>query len=387
MIKGSAQACGTYPIPVRSVWLFGERKLIYWCCFCLSFVSMAGCASSLPAPQIQHLQWSQSSAVLQTGCSSPGMSSLPQVVVFGHLPPKKKMRALVVLVHGLGTNARIWHLPGYASLVSLLYNDGFGVFLLDYSTSSVWGCPGVDRSENRGLSFDSLANELVAVLSILRRQEPDLSFYGVGFDVGGTALYQAVGKTPGLVEGVVGLAAPLSFGGWNRAMDGLVEQLSSHPNQPLDWQRLKDKTPSGMPAVVFEQSLLSSQLASDRWQAFYRLAQAPLSGTLVETLPERAGPVLFSRSLVGRLAEQKALALLVVTSPADGLAPPWQTDPAVFGLRRNNIERHYLTRANGQPIEFGHLDLVLHQAAQKEVYPLIHGWLKKQWQTGMLANK
>jgi hypothetical protein len=81
--------------------------------------------------------------------------------------------------------------------------------------------------------------------------------------------------------------------------------------------------------------------------------------------------------LAGLAADLAAagLPLLAIVSPSDGLAPPWQADPAALGARWPGLTRRYLTRANGASREYGHLDLVLCPEAAAEVAEYALDWL------------
>jgi hypothetical protein len=124
--------------------------------------------------------------------------------------------------------------------------------------------------------------------------------------------------------------------------------------------------------------LLSTGLPPELRSSFYERATQPMGETFLASLatlpaPEAPAP----NELTAALAAASRLKLLVLLAPADGQAPAWQCDPAAFEVRRDNIEREYLTRASGTDREYNHLDLLLQADAASEVFPLIADWLAR----------
>ena len=232
---------------------------------------------------------------------------------------------LVVLIPGAGTDARVFDLPG-ASLEASLRDAGHEVRVLD----------GHDR--------------LTAKLRTI-----DRDFYAVGLDLGGTAAYLAAPDLPRM-RGVVGIGAPVAFGGATAALRHLFRV------RPRAWKDAPAK------AV---RVLLGTGWRSETAEAFPR---APLS--LERWAGLDGGRPVPQAAAIGALRARRDLDVLVVTAPADGLAPPWMCDPAAFGLDRDNIEVTWVSRANGFSFDYRHLDLLLHPNAPGEIHPLIERWLR-----------
>jgi pimeloyl-ACP methyl ester carboxylesterase len=232
--------------------------------------------------------------------------------------------ALVVLVPGVGTDGRVFDLPG-ASLVNSLEHAGHDVMVLD--------------------SHLGLAAKLHRI---------DQPFYVVGLDLGGTTAYLAAPETPRML-GVVGIGAPIAFGGATSAMRHLFK------TRPASWRDAPDRAVQVLLGTGWRRSTADAfprvPLSLDRW--------AGLDGG--RSVPKAAA--------LDALRERPKLRVLVITAPADGVAPPWMCDPAAFELKRPGLTSVWVTRANGFSMEYRHLDLLLHPRAPGEIHPLIERWL------------
>jgi hypothetical protein len=186
--------------------------------------------------------------------------------------------------------------------------------------------------------------ELQAVLTLVAEEHPTLRRVGVGHGVGGTAVMTVGAAKRGLLHAVVGIGAPLSFARATAAFIAL--HAIGH-----GWDRAYDHSgPNGQS--------LGALLLSDRLPATPHLWAAG-SAKLLPAAEELTAEIGTIAPLVELLRERADLPGLFLMSPKDGYAPPWQSDPGALGLRRDNMERHYLARANGSDREYGHLDLIL----------------------------
>ena len=124
--------------------------------------------------------------LLLLGCSA---RPAPKTTDAGVHFPRADALGVVVLVPGVGTDARVFDLPG-ASLARSLWNAGYEVRVLrDHHAVA----PALRAATRAGLPL-----------------------YAVGLDLGGTAAYLAAPEVPALT-GVVGIGAPVAFGGATRA--------------------------------------------------------------------------------------------------------------------------------------------------------------------------
>ncbi len=273
----------------------------------------------------------------------------------------------MVLVHGLGTNAELWDLPGRGGLAPELWRAGFEVYSLDWSGAAV--------------SLDLLTERIGGALARIRAAAAQRPLFAIGHGIGGTALYEIAAAEPESVAGLVQLSAPLTFDGRTAAFAALLRAPEHLGAASVTWAQLRDLhlLPSTAADGSFERTLLFSAPLAKVRELFYDHVDAPTSRVLLASLaPLAESEAIRPGGLAARLAKHPALPMLVFVAPGDGLAPPWQCDPAVLDLRRDNIERHYLTRANGTAGEYNHLDLLLHPDASREVFPAVIDWLDER---------
>lgn len=337
-----------------------------------------GCRSAAPVPLLGYSPLVAGTARLLPACPVLGTENAdlgsPWMAVYEY--PRSDPAGVVLLVHGLGTNAHLWDLPGFGGLAPRLWQEGYAVFSVDHSSASRRGCPSSRAVANQGEGLESLAAHLGSLLIELGRRFPGRPLFAIGHDMGGTALYLAAGAKEVPIQGVVGIAAPLSTVQGTRAQAAVLEQARRYQDAGVDWEYLGHLQPEGFPAHGdLERALLFRSLPPARKAAFYRFATAPLPDALLSSLNESGPSPLPTRALLDGLSARPELAVLVLLSPSDGLCPPWQADPATLGLRRTNIQRLYFTRANGHEMEYSHFDLLLHPAAAGDVFPAVLSFL------------
>lgn len=95
----------------------------------------------------------------------------------------------VLLVHGLASNARLWH--GVASLLS---KDGHPVAAVDQRGH------GMSSKPDQGYDFDTLISDLVSVIDYLSWDRPPVL---AGQSMGGNVVLQLAATHPSVVSGVV----------------------------------------------------------------------------------------------------------------------------------------------------------------------------------------
>lgn len=328
------------------------------------FALLTACSGLQPVePVVYQVPETGGSADLVLSAQTPEFPTLPVV----HAYPVHEPLASVVLVHGLGTNAAIWDLPETGRLARRIWRAGYAVYA-------------VDLNFTRGASSLRQAREkLRVVLKAILRKHRQKKVIGVGFDIGGTLLYQILhGESPPL-HGVVGMGAQVGFGGYSRALKALFQGSQAGA---LTWPMLDGVTLVNAPNTEggISELLLSSTLPEKSRFAFYRLGLAGMPRTILTelaTLGQGHHVPVLDPVLAGRKTTQE-LPMLAIMAPGDGLAPPWQCDLGAFGLDHKLSQSVYLTRANGESMEFNHLDLLLHPAAEREVFPLVMDWLAEQ---------
>jgi len=319
---------------------------------CVALLALTACATP-PAPVA--LVYQGTSLVPCPGAEGEGTA------VYTY--PVEDPDGVVLLVHGLGTNAHVWSLPD-GGLAAELWHEGFTVYSLDFNGGGE--CLGATAQ-----SLAEIETSITQVAAALKARHPSLPLWGIGFDIGGTTLARAAAREGSALAGVALFGAPLSFGGASRAFLALLETDS-----PSFGRVRKRVPPEFATGSTFEEVLLSRSLSPEKWERFYDTATAPIPPGLAADLLSRANTDVPTRSgIIDGLAGRPSLPVLVIIATADGMAPNWQVDPATFGLRRDNITRRYLTKANGTAVEYNHLDMLLHPEAEDDVWEEVVDWL------------
>ena len=283
----------------------------------------------------------------------------------------KQPRGVVVFVHGLGTNAQVWELPGIGGLATAVWRLGYLVYTVDMQGAGDSWREGIfaDRPDDSTVRLWSRHVELV--LGQLAARHPALPLVGVGHGIGGTALYHALGSGFDGLSGLVAIGAPLDFGRATRAFDLLLTMPDRLGLPAVAWRQLAgvQLAPQFATRRGFEGLLLSEHLPDDVRRAFYRSVSSHMSRSLLRSIREQSSgrEVATRNALVDALGKSKLPPILMLTAPSDGTAPPWQCDPAGLGLRRSEFERRYVTQSNGDSMEYNHLDLLLHPRARRDV--------------------
>ena len=287
-------------------------------------------------------------------------------VVYGY--PVQQPKAVVVLVHGLGTRAAVWDLPETGRLARRIWRAGYAVYTLDLNFSEATNSLSVTRTN------------LQNVLRAISRTHREHKLFGIGHDIGGTLLYQILADSHSCLDGVIGLGAQVGFGGYSKAIQALLNAGDSRTR--LMWPMLDAMTISkNSPGdVSVSELLLSSSLPEKTRVAFYGKALSTMPATLLQEISAlgRDEPVPVLDPVLALQHQHITQPVLAIMAPSDGLAPPWQCDPGAFGLGKGSMRAVYLTRANGESMEYNHLDMLLHPLASREVFPLVMDWLSEQ---------
>lgn len=256
--------------------------------------------------------------------------------------PPAEPRATVVLVPGLGTNGLVFDLPGAGGLAPALVRLGYRVVAAE-------------------LPADADLAAATAALDRLAARSAGPTI-GLGLDLGGTALYGATGY-----DALITLGAPIASGGFSPAMRRVLTAAGAPT-----WRTFARDTLRGTPLTRI---VLTDGLPDHVHRPLRRSAFAPMPSALRDAWyrPGADRPVPHPLPVLDALRRPRPT--LCVLSPADALAPPWQCDPAAFGVRHDALTRLYPTRANGFEREYPHLDLAIHPDARREIWPQIFAWL------------
>lgn len=332
---------------------------------CLILFSLVACSG---LKTIEPVAYQVSQSTRSADLEVAGQLKTPEhPVLYGY--PVHDPAAVVVLVHGLGTNAAIWDLPETGKLARRIWRAGYAVYSVDLNFVS---------------AQDSLAKtreHLAQALTAIERRHRGKKVFGIGHDIGGTLLYQILfDKNSSTLDGLIGLGAQIGFGGYSKAVKKLFE--AGQGADSVTWPML-----DGLDLAQYQgfdlrvsELLLSSSLPEKVRFSFYDKALSRMPASLLREIQAlgKGHPVPVLDPVVASGHSKTNVPVLAIMAPSDGLSPPWQCDPKVFGMQQSGMETVYLTRANGESIEYNHLDMLLHPVASREVFPLVMDWLATQ---------
>jgi pimeloyl-ACP methyl ester carboxylesterase len=281
--------------------------------------------------------------------------------------------APVVCVHGVACNGRTFDFAPGRSLGRHLAALGFDVYLVDLR-----GAGGSGRPRGRYGFYDYVRHDAEAVIAAVRASTRARRVLWVGHSMGGLIGYERLASSAEAddIAALAALGSPLNL---TRARSDLrfLARLSFI---------LRLITPVVHLGVVTRFiSPWAGRLRGYPETLFLNPRQTP--GAVVRhfcleviqdvprrVLDELVARLLHDRSLDGRsmntLREglsRSAVPTLTVAGGADRIAPPGACD--VSALRRGHDHTHVeLSRAQGAPFNFGHLDLVVGDAAPEHVY-------------------
>ena len=331
-------------------------------------LSMAGCVSALDPiePKVSYLSQIEGEAALIELEGKAPLTAFDGLMV--HSYPAAGPRAVVVFVHGLGTNAKLWDLPKVGGLARRVWRAGYAVYSVDLV------------STGDAQPYEAGKRRLGQLLTILGKRHLGTPLIGVGHDMGGTLLYALGAELGSPLAGVVGIGAPVAFGGYSKAVTQLLDAPSRLDKAALYWAEIDPLSPAHAFAneATLTELLLTTELPRRERQAFFADALRPMTRAWLEELAARGrGHEVPSLHTAFR-GERRQYPILAIMAPSDGLMPPWLCDWRSFGVMDAQIERIFLTRSNGNAMEYNHLDMVLHPWAQREVYPRVLGWIEAQ---------
>lgn len=259
----------------------------------------------------------------------------------------KHAKAHVILIAGLGLDRDVWLISGLGASLSRL---GYAIHAIDPA----------------GITLEARAAALTTYVTQITDRLPVVL---IGHGIGGTIAYLA-SRSPRVI-GVVGIGAPLAFGGSSRAAKYVFAQGAGRTWE--DWAKLGMPGPSTTDSVTSR--LLTDGLPSRILDPVVATALRPMGDELQALNALDVGPI--PRPHVALDAIRGPLPVLVLTSAGNGLWPSWHCDPAAHGLRRAGITRIHLNLANYHLRRYNHLDLLVHPDAMREVHPLVEAWVKQ----------
>lgn len=285
---------------------------------------------------------------------------------------RREASTTIVLVHDRGMSSAIWDHPA-GGLAPYLWGEGHRVVTIEGFGTRNGYQPSAYTDEVASVE-DALWKRLTLQIA---KKYPKSSLILLGHGYGGRRIYEQALQLP-QVDGAVALNIPLSLGGSSKALKRALSEVRQGKSK---WSILRKLpfVPQHAKAKQLGDLLLSRSISPETWQYFDEMVEAPLhlSGIVHRMKNEISFPVPVENNLVRLIRARWEKPILLLLASHDGWVPPWQCDPAVFGIKKPSMTRQFLTRANGDAMEYNHLDVVSHPQAENDVFPRIADWLEQ----------
>jgi len=294
--------------------------------------------------------------------------------------------APVILCGGYGCNRHFLDYDERYSLARFLARSGFDAWVLELRGRGL-AQRAAGGSGSRSWTFDDLATHDVPAAIAHVAENTGRPVTWLGHSMGGMLLYAYAGSLGGggaTLKAGVTIASPIAF---PQMVSTLVSQIGTVLLQLPFSDTIHQRLVLGMLwGLLGRSTALTVGMNPDNIDhstvgRALRLALENVPRLKLQQLARWASEGVFC-SADGRIDYRAGLArlrlpLLIMTGSADRLATP----EAVGGAREYLVaaETTYveLGRAQGHAVDYGHVDVVLGQAAPAEVFPLIADWLRE----------
>ncbi len=295
----------------------------------------------------------------------------------------------MILCHGVLSNRRFFEIEGDASLPAVLTRDGFDVWLVDMRGRPDAGSPGwYFGAHTYDYDLDAFIREDIDTLLgyvVAQTGAPDVAW--VGHSLGGMIAYARLGAIgePRIGE-LITLGSPGFFAPASHHLLRLYELspalafIPALPTQalasiegelglPLSPRILKDTIfqPENIPSATYR--TLEKVAVNDASKAELRQF---LRGVARGEFVSADGRVSYTEAL-----SRIRTPALVIVGRADELADPLVGRGVFDRLGSSDKDLLVAGRGEGFSTDFGHVDLLVGPAAQREIFPRIVGWLEE----------
>jgi pimeloyl-ACP methyl ester carboxylesterase len=290
---------------------------------------------------------------------------------------------VVLLCHGISSNARFWDLAPERSLAVDLHDRGYDVWNLDLRGHGLAERRGDRRRQRAGWTVDDYAlHDLPAAIGEIRAASNQPVHY-VGHSMGGMvlAVYLVNHPDPGLASATV-VGSPLDFRDPDFATGAMLRvapfatAMASLPSPYAARWLARFDTRS--PLHIDEMLYVPESYTPAARRLMLRTVVSPLSrGELRQLARARSGEFV---SADGSVRYREALAgvrlpMLFLAGRADHVVNPDRVRGYFDAVGSSDKAFVVLSEANGFSADYGHLDFGDADHAKDEVFPMIAVWI------------
>ncbi|HPM77641.1 MAG TPA: alpha/beta fold hydrolase [bacterium] len=294
----------------------------------------------------------------------------------------------LVLCHGIITTSITYYQGDRYGLAPVLAALGYDVWLVNLRGRYPSDRPAANPEKNFGWTIDDYINhDLPAVLAHVLEKTGAKRVTWIGHSMGGMIVYAYQGtRDDARIARIIAIASPIRFAdycdelkdlarGLGRKFDrdsALRLRIAGRFYQPFSEHRL------------FENYLLLvanlDNIDPVLWKRFVSDGVSDVSGGVLQHISACALDDSF-KSFDGAIDYRRAMSniqepMLLLAGSVDKLGPATAVKPALDLVGSQDKTYREFGRANGQSVEYGHLDLVIGDHARREVDPVIIEWLR-----------
>ena len=301
----------------------------------------------------------------------------------------------IILQHGLGSNRfNFGSNSSGKSLPTFLANCGFDVYVPELRGHGLSEHPNFFGDKNFGWGFDEhLEEDVPAIIEKVLEVSGSEKVHYLGFSMGGMLLYSYLSQNPNApIASGVALASSLSFSGTPSdfhsmsRFNGLLKFFSVAPNGLLK----KALAPFAGRGTRLDRFYANPEnMEAEDFRKLYANAFESISTGVLSQLKTALEPKgLLSKNrnpFSEKLAEVKT-PILAICGDKDLQCAP---QAAKTTLELVSGERRFVEMGpdSGRKRSYGHMDLVLGNRAEEEVFPELLSWFERFDQADVLVPK
>ncbi|MFT5682045.1 MAG: pimeloyl-ACP methyl ester carboxylesterase [Myxococcota bacterium] len=287
----------------------------------------------------------------------------------------------ILVLHGISANHRSWDLSADRSIATALNAAGYDAWLLDLRGHGLAHVDTDGREQRSGWSMADYARyDLPAAITFIQEETGFEKLGFVGHSMGGMVLtiYNHIHGDDAFAA-IVAVASPVDFASLDPLL-AVAERAIAPGTIP---RRIPapalGKAVSGanhLPLSAHDLLWSASNMSDEARELLLDTIASPMSRQELIELRQvlRTGHLPAMDSLPELTAP-----LLVIAGRADRIAPPDRVRPLLDQAGSAEKAWFLAGRVNGLAHDYGHLDLVIGDAAAEEIYPRIVSWFDGRW--------
>ncbi|HPQ67877.1 MAG TPA: alpha/beta fold hydrolase [bacterium] len=306
-----------------------------------------------------------------------------------HFPPTGKPLNTepLVLCHGIVTTSITYYQGDQYGLAPVLAALGYDVWLVNLRGRYPSDRPAANPDKAYGWTIDDYINhDVPAVLTHVLEKTGARRVTWIGHSMGGMTLYAYQGThRDARIARIIAIASPIRFADYCDELKDLARGLGQKFDKDSALHlRIASRFYQPFSEKRFFESYLLLVANLDNiepvlWKRFVSDGVSDVSGGVVQQISACALDDTF-KSVDGAIDYRREMSnirepLLLLAGSMDKLGPATAVKPALDLVGSQDKTYREFGRANGQSVDYGHLDLVVGDHARREVDPVIIEWL------------